>query len=128
MRNDRTAFLNFGRELRTPSEVVNDIGVVIKNDNFVPEITPYLKKLATFSTQIRERRSPRDFNTKVTIILRHITGLDNPGEPLCVYHTSVLTLCNNDRLKPLIPLRKRGRPPKVPQTLLVPRRDQRGRM
>ncbi|GFT71561.1 transposon Tf2-8 polyprotein [Trichonephila clavipes] len=36
------AFLNFGIELRTPSEVVNDIRVVIQNDNFVPEITPYL--------------------------------------------------------------------------------------
>ncbi|GFS87162.1 pro-Pol polyprotein [Trichonephila clavipes] len=47
-------FLNFGRELRTPSEVVNDIRVVIQNDNFVPEITPYLKKFAKFSTQIRE--------------------------------------------------------------------------
>ncbi|GFX74468.1 transposon Ty3-I Gag-Pol polyprotein [Trichonephila clavipes] len=48
------AFLNFGRELRTPSEVVNDIRVVIQNDNFVPEITPYLKKFAKFSTQTRE--------------------------------------------------------------------------
>ncbi|GFX45877.1 transposon Tf2-9 polyprotein [Trichonephila clavipes] len=48
------AFLNFGRELRTPSEVVNDILVVIQNDNFVPEITPYLKKFAKFSTQVRE--------------------------------------------------------------------------
>ncbi|GFW33280.1 retrovirus-related Pol polyprotein from transposon 412 [Trichonephila clavipes] len=48
------AFLNFGRELRTPSEVVNDIRVVIQNDNFVPEIIPYLKKFAKFSTQIRE--------------------------------------------------------------------------
>ncbi|GFT84528.1 uncharacterized protein TNCV_3380361 [Trichonephila clavipes] len=46
------AFLNFGTELRTPSEVVNDIRVVIQNDNFVPEITPYLEKFAKFSTQI----------------------------------------------------------------------------
>ncbi|GFU69446.1 integrase catalytic domain-containing protein [Trichonephila clavipes] len=43
------AFLNFDRELRTPSEVVNDIRVVIQNDNFVPEITPYLKKFPKFS-------------------------------------------------------------------------------
>ncbi|GFV34247.1 uncharacterized protein TNCV_991681 [Trichonephila clavipes] len=115
------AFLNFGRDLRSPSEVVNDIRVVIQNDNFVPEITSYLKKFAKFSTQIREvveeqqdsrkfyadkkrkaaptyqpgehvfvashplsnaaqgvkcktnvtqRRSLRDFNTKITIILR----------------------------------------------------------
>ncbi|GFS91376.1 CCHC-type domain-containing protein [Trichonephila clavipes] len=41
-----------------------------------------------------------------------IASLDNLG----VYHTSALTPCNNDREKPLIPLRKRGRPPKVPQT------------
>ncbi|GFT04287.1 integrase catalytic domain-containing protein [Trichonephila clavipes] len=38
------AFMNFGRELRIPSEVVNDIRVVIENDNFVPEITPYLSR------------------------------------------------------------------------------------
>ncbi|GFV64085.1 uncharacterized protein TNCV_2461121 [Trichonephila clavipes] len=53
------AFLNFGRELRTPSEVVNDIRVVIQNDNFVPhqEISrrPYLKKFAKFSTLRLER-------------------------------------------------------------------------
>ncbi|GFV31172.1 retrovirus-related Pol polyprotein from transposon 412 [Trichonephila clavipes] len=49
------AFLNFGRELRTPSEVVKDIRVVIQNDNFVPEITPYLKKFAKFSTLRLER-------------------------------------------------------------------------
>ncbi|GFX08703.1 retrovirus-related Pol polyprotein from transposon 412 [Trichonephila clavipes] len=48
------AFLNFGRELCSPSEVVNGIRVVIQNDNFVPEITSYLKKFAKFSTQIRE--------------------------------------------------------------------------
>ncbi|GFX71208.1 integrase catalytic domain-containing protein [Trichonephila clavipes] len=44
------AFLNFGRELRSPSEAVNDIRIVTQNDNFVPEITPYLKKFAKFST------------------------------------------------------------------------------
>ncbi|GFS99231.1 uncharacterized protein TNCV_1600711 [Trichonephila clavipes] len=45
-----------------------------------------------------------------------IASLDNPGEPIGVYHTSALTPCNNDKVKPLILLRKRGRPPKVPQT------------
>ncbi|GFV98890.1 transposon Tf2-11 polyprotein [Trichonephila clavipes] len=45
-----------------------------------------------------------------------IASLDNPGEPLGVYPTSALTPCDNDKVKPLIPLRKRGRPPKVPQT------------
>ncbi|GFU82958.1 hypothetical protein TNCV_3823361 [Trichonephila clavipes] len=38
-RQDRRQPSNFGRELRSPSEVY-DIRVVIQNDNFVPEITP----------------------------------------------------------------------------------------
>ncbi|GFW66928.1 retrovirus-related Pol polyprotein from transposon 17.6 [Trichonephila clavipes] len=45
-----------------------------------------------------------------------IASLDNSGVPLGVYHTSALTPCNIDKVKPLIPLRKRSRPPKVPQT------------
>ncbi|GFW99515.1 uncharacterized protein TNCV_3417481 [Trichonephila clavipes] len=175
------AFLNFGRELRTPSEVVNDIQVVIQNDNFVPEITPYLKKFAKCSTQIREvveeqqdsRKTYADKKRKAApsyqpgehvfvasnplsnaaqgrsaklmprrdgpyVILTQrspssyeIASLDNPGEPLGVYHTSALTPCNNNKVKPLIPLRKRGRPPKVPQTpgsSSGRRRNQRGRM
>ncbi|GFW54724.1 integrase catalytic domain-containing protein [Trichonephila clavipes] len=141
------AFLNFGRELRTPSEVVNDIRVIIQNDNFVPEITPYLKKFTKFSTQIREaveeqqdsrkfyadkkrkaaptyepgehvfvashplssaaqgRRAklmPRTDGPYVILTQRspssyEIASLDNPGEPLGVYHTSALTPCNNDK-------------------------------
>ncbi|GFW77461.1 integrase catalytic domain-containing protein [Trichonephila clavipes] len=175
------AFLNFGRELRTPSEVVNDIRVVIQNDNFVPEITPYLKKFAKFSTQIREvveeqqdsrtfyadkkrkaaptyqprehvfvashplsnaaqgrsaklmsrRDGPYVILTQRSPSSYEIASLDNPGELLGVYHTSALTPCNNDKVKPLIPLRKRGRPPKVPQTpgsSSGRRRNQRGMM
>ncbi|GFY70747.1 hypothetical protein TNIN_27761 [Trichonephila inaurata madagascariensis] len=44
------------------------------------------------------------------------------------HHTSS---CNSDRVKPLIPLRKRGRPPKVPQTpgsSYGCRQNQRGRL
>ncbi|GFW70643.1 nuclear receptor coactivator 2 [Trichonephila clavipes] len=145
------AFLNFGRELRSPSEVVNDMRVIIQNDNFVPEITPYLKKFAKFSTQIREvvveqqdsRKFYADKKRKTAptyqpgehvFVASHplsnaaqgrsaklmpcrddplsssyeIASLDNPGEPLGVYHTSALTPFNNDKVKPLIPLRKRG--------------------
>ncbi|GFY30020.1 integrase catalytic domain-containing protein [Trichonephila clavipes] len=175
------AFLNFGRELRTPSEVVNDIRVIIQNDNFVPEITPYLKKFAKFSTQIREVVEEQQDSRKIyahkkrkaaptyqhgehVFVASHplsnaaqgrsaklmprrdgsyvistqrspssyeIASLDNPGEPLVVYHSSALTPCNNDKVNPLIPLRKRGRPPKVPQTPGSSsgcRRNQRGRI
>ncbi|GFV01601.1 uncharacterized protein TNCV_2961941 [Trichonephila clavipes] len=153
----------------------------MQNDNFVPEITPYLKKFAKFSTQIREvveeqpdsrkvyadkkrkaaptyqpgehafvashplsnaaqgrsaKLMPRRDGPYVILTQRspssyEIASLDNPGVPLGVYHTSALTHCNKDKVKPLIPLRKRGRPPKVPQTpgsSSGRRRNQRGRM
>ncbi|GFX58316.1 integrase catalytic domain-containing protein [Trichonephila clavipes] len=76
------AFLNFGRELRTPSEEFNDIRVVIQNDNFMREITPYLNKFAKFSTQIREvveeQQNSRKFyaDKKRKKLLQHI-NLEN---------------------------------------------------
>ncbi|GFS83860.1 transposon Tf2-6 polyprotein [Trichonephila clavipes] len=60
-----------------------------------------------------------------------IASFDNPGVPLGVYPTSALTPCNNNKVKYLIPLRKRGHPPKVPQTpgsSSGRRRNQRGTM
>ncbi|XP_035233310.1 uncharacterized protein LOC118205130, partial [Stegodyphus dumicola] len=48
------AFLMFGKELRTVGDVVHDFKAVVENDNFVPEITPYLKRFATITKDIRE--------------------------------------------------------------------------
>ncbi|GFT34758.1 uncharacterized protein TNCV_2898951 [Trichonephila clavipes] len=77
------------------------------------------------------RDGPYVILTQMSPSSDEIASLYNPGVPVGVYHTSALTPCNNDKVKPLIPLRKRGRPPKVPQ---IPgsssgcRRNQRGRM
>ncbi|GFX22009.1 retrovirus-related Pol polyprotein from transposon 412 [Trichonephila clavipes] len=49
------AYLLFGRELRTVDNVVQDFKSVVHNDNFVAEITPYLKQFATITEDIRER-------------------------------------------------------------------------
>ncbi|GBL79856.1 Transposon Tf2-6 polyprotein [Araneus ventricosus] len=42
--NHTAAFLQFGRELRTTDDVTHDLRALIDNDNFVDEITPYLKR------------------------------------------------------------------------------------
>ncbi|GFY45047.1 uncharacterized protein TNIN_191721 [Trichonephila inaurata madagascariensis] len=42
-----------------------------------------------------------------------IDSLDNPGVSLGVYYTFDLTSYNNDTVKPLIPLHKLCRPPKI---------------
>ncbi|GFU20349.1 gag-Pol polyprotein [Trichonephila clavipes] len=49
------AYLLFGRELRTVDDVVQDFKSVVHNDSFVAEITPYLKRFATITEDIRER-------------------------------------------------------------------------
>ncbi|GFY33715.1 transposon Tf2-6 polyprotein [Trichonephila clavipes] len=49
------AYRLFGRELRTVDDVVQDFKSVVHNDNFVAEITPYLKRFATITEDIRER-------------------------------------------------------------------------
>ncbi|GFX70858.1 hypothetical protein TNCV_1338201 [Trichonephila clavipes] len=60
--------------------------------------TPYIaEKMSSNTCQVRE-----GVGEEATTVLEH--------------HTFALTPYNNDRVKPLIPLRKRGRPPKVPQT------------
>lgn len=40
------AYLTFGRELRTPEEVTNDLRTIVDCENFIPQITPYLRKIA----------------------------------------------------------------------------------
>ncbi|GFX76607.1 hypothetical protein TNCV_3163251 [Trichonephila clavipes] len=60
-----------------------------------------------------------------------IASIDNPGELFGAYYTSALTPRKNEGVKALIPLRKRGRQPKVPQTPASSskrRRNQTGRM
>ena len=48
------AFLQFGRELRTVDEVTHDLRSIVENDNFVAEITPYLKRFSKIESSVRE--------------------------------------------------------------------------
>ncbi|GFY71004.1 hypothetical protein TNIN_452911 [Trichonephila inaurata madagascariensis] len=68
---------------------------------------------------------------KLTLLLESFQNVFEPGgeaTTILEHHTSP---CISDRVKPLIPLRKSGRPTKVPQTpgsSSGHRRNQRGRM
>ncbi|GFV32294.1 transposon Tf2-9 polyprotein [Trichonephila clavipes] len=61
------AYLLFGRELRTVDDVVQDFKSVVHNDNFVAKITPYLKRFATITEDIRERIETKARSTKKAI-------------------------------------------------------------
>ncbi|GFU99634.1 40S ribosomal protein SA [Trichonephila clavipes] len=49
------AYLQFGRQVRTSDDIRHDIRQVIDNDNFVPEITPYLKRVANSILDVIDR-------------------------------------------------------------------------
>ncbi|GFU89283.1 retrovirus-related Pol polyprotein from transposon 412 [Trichonephila clavipes] len=140
------AFLNFGRELHTEEAVEEQQDsrkfYSDKERKAAPTYQPGEHAFVashSLSNAVQGRSAklmPRRDGPYMILTQRspssyEIASLDNPGEPLGVYHTSLLTPCNNDKVKPLIPLRNRGRPPKVPQThgsSSGRRRNQRGKM
>jgi hypothetical protein len=162
------AFLNFGRELRTPAEVCHDFRSVIQNENFIPEVTARLLRLADHLREDQEVQEKEQDRRKTTVnhskrrpgptyapgdrvyVVIHLVSnsskqrtskfnprrdgpylilsvkgpcsyeaasLEAPDIPLGVYHTSVLTPAQEeDQSTPVIPIRRRGRPRKVPPT------------
>lgn len=48
------SYLTFGRELRAPCDSATDMRAIVENDNFVPGIIPYLKKLAATLDEARD--------------------------------------------------------------------------
>ncbi|GFT81023.1 integrase catalytic domain-containing protein [Trichonephila clavipes] len=79
------AFLQFGREMRTIDDVTNDFRAIIDNENFVPEITPYLKRLARISSEVRERIEEKQDQGKTFYDKRHSPGpLYHPGDKVWV--------------------------------------------
>lgn len=48
------AYLTFGRDMRTPDDVHRDVRAV-QNDNFVPQITPYLRTLSLALQEARDQ-------------------------------------------------------------------------
>lgn len=49
------AFLTFGREMRAPRDPLYDFTTIVESENFVPRITPYLKKLAVVLREAKDR-------------------------------------------------------------------------
>ncbi|XP_072943325.1 uncharacterized protein [Epargyreus clarus] len=48
------AFLTFARELRSPISVQSDLRAIVETENYVPQITPYLLKLAGILSDVKE--------------------------------------------------------------------------
>ncbi|GBN61176.1 Transposon Tf2-8 polyprotein [Araneus ventricosus] len=79
------SFLHFGRELRRVDDVMHDLRAVIENDNFVAEITPYVKKFSQFMAQAKEVvEQQQDKRKQYADKRRHDTPQFHPGDKIYV--------------------------------------------
>lgn len=59
-----SAYLTFGRELRTPDDVNRDLKEIIHNENFIPEITPKLLIMTDVMRKARETSETKEEKRK----------------------------------------------------------------
>lgn len=65
------AFLTFARELRTPFDVHHDLRSILDKENFVPQVTPYLRTFISSLSDIRERvEKSQDIRKEVADVTR----------------------------------------------------------
>ncbi|GBN25402.1 hypothetical protein AVEN_123053-1 [Araneus ventricosus] len=82
--NHTAAFLQFGRELRTTDDVTHDLRALIDNDNFVAEITLYLKRFARLTAEIKDHVEQKQHKRKTYYYRRRRQAFKKPGDQVFV--------------------------------------------
>ncbi|GBM89956.1 Transposon Tf2-6 polyprotein [Araneus ventricosus] len=82
--NHTAAFLQFGRELRTTDDVTHDLRALIDNDNFVDEITPYLKRFSRLTAEIKDHFEQKQDERKMYYDRRRRQAFYKPGDQVWV--------------------------------------------
>ncbi|GBM88288.1 hypothetical protein AVEN_107833-1 [Araneus ventricosus] len=78
--NHTTAFLQFVRELRTTDDVTHDLRALIDNNNFVAEITAYLKRFARLTAEIRDNVDQNQDKRRMYYDRRRRQAFYKPGD------------------------------------------------
>ncbi|GFW85173.1 transposon Tf2-9 polyprotein [Trichonephila clavipes] len=97
------ANLQFGRQLRTSDDIRHDIRQVIDNDNFVPEITPYLKRFANSILDVKDRVEQKQDCQKENFDRRRRRKYYKPGDKVWV---TIHPINRNNRSRKLMPKRE----------------------
>ncbi|GFX08709.1 hypothetical protein TNCV_62361 [Trichonephila clavipes] len=100
------AYLQFGRKIRTIDDVTNDFQAIINNENFVPVIAPYLKRLARISSEVRERIEEKQ-NQRKTFYDKRPRPLYHPRDKVWV---TLHPLSNTDQKRTAKFMPKRNGP------------------
>ena len=94
------AFLQFGRELRTTDDITHDLRGVISNNNFVVEITPYLKNFVEMTKQVKDVVERKQDDRKRYADKNRKAGPQfNPGDKVWVERHSASNSAKNKTAK-----------------------------
>ncbi|XP_073831745.1 uncharacterized protein [Musca autumnalis] len=70
--NYTPAYLTFGRELRTPVDVQHDLRAIVNAENFIPQITPHLLRLADTFKRAKENEETMQDKNKAYVDAKRI--------------------------------------------------------
>ena len=99
------AFITFGRELRTPTEANYDFKAIVRSENFIPQITPHLLRLANVLGNVQETQEiMQDKNKKLKDIKRQPQPTLNIGDKVLVA-THILSKANQGLTSKFTPRR-----------------------
>ncbi|GFX18729.1 transposon Tf2-11 polyprotein [Trichonephila clavipes] len=91
------------RQLRTSDDIRHDIRQVIDNDNFVPEITPYLKRFANSILDVKDRVEQKQDCQKENFDRRRRRKYYKPGDNVWV---TIHPISRNNRSRKFMPKRE----------------------
>ncbi|XP_035233490.1 protein NYNRIN-like [Stegodyphus dumicola] len=94
--NHTAAFLQFGRDLRTTDDVTHDLRTLIDKDNFVAEITPYLKRFARLTAETKGNVEQKQ-DTKIVYYDRRRQKVSN--EPCDKVWVTLHPICRSQTRK-----------------------------
>lgn len=99
------AYLTFGRELRTPMQVQTDLKAIVKAENFVPQITPHLLRLAdSLSLAMECQEKMQDRNKLYADLKRRPQQNFEIGDRVLI-STHILSKKDNNLTSKLVPRR-----------------------
>jgi transposase InsO family protein len=99
------AYLTFGRELRTPDDVVHDLREIVQNENFIPEITPRLLMMIDTMEKAKEMQEMQEERRKEYVDRRRRACPDYQNGDLVLVNTHTLSKASQGFSSKLAPRR-----------------------
>lgn len=100
-----SAYLTFGRELRTVDDVDRDLRTIVENETFITQITPYLRDMANIFKDAKEAEYRQQDSNKKAYDLSHRPQLNLDVGALVLVNTHVLSNASKGLTSKFVPKR-----------------------